>query len=475
MDKKDTALLKNSLKDRIVFNKIDSQLLDLTDFLKEMFNEKEYKLTIQNLEDIYNRFILQVKDLEKENTFFFLKKEKRLFKNLHLIDKNLLRKVPYILFYKKESKSLYEDSNFLGEWFHFLEKNKKMISLKLTLTEILRKAFPLKDYDFKNIRKIKIILEKNDHKKSVLKILESNKKYPILERGGVEKVAIDILSSKESFKSLFEDPLWRIKGRLLEGGIGKVFIKNLCKSINKKNIKRFLDYLQYVESNEKLSWSSDLNEDIVRALLRLFKSSDPEKELKNLIEKRSDSFLGDPRFHTVNWHDLPEEKNIILRWKTKKSLENFFHLIEYVSTNSPDAERMWPSRRKFMKSCLENGHITGAWVVLGKKALVLREKFRIESSSHGVLKSGGQLTHSVLLFQIGDLILSEWSHTGKIRIWKNSSHSCPKLYEKEYTRDDVISIPIKEFVHVSSGSWIDRLTEFIFEQTGIDINESEYR
>ena len=113
---------------------------------------------------------------------------------------------------------------------------------------------------------------------------------------------------------------------------------------------------------------------------------------------------------------MPLQKKIFLRWKIDETIQGFLDLLSYTAKQNLDADRMWPYRKEFIEIYWKAGHISDAWIVLGKKDYKNRHQFLKEDfDEYGQLLKGNP-AHSVLLFQIGDLIISEWNYNGKVRV-----------------------------------------------------------
>ena len=312
-------------------------------------------------------------------------------------------------------------------------------------------------------------------------------------------VSTEDLSFEEErtiYEVIQSEPLWPIKDRLLQGKIGFRFIKSLCDyAVGSNSILRVVDYLESEPKSQK-----HINSEIIDRLFHPFKlqksniqeskenfisleeKKNPDLILKKKLEVLSDKALGDPRFHSPQWHTIKIAKNIALSWKTEGSINDFFQLLDYISKTDRDVKRMWPKRKEFIKKCFDKGYIHSAWFVLGREAYYNRNKFLNISSSdeyHFGRLYGGNKKHSVLLFQIDNLIFSEWSYNGKIRIWESSSESSPKMYEKEYKKEDVIFLQDKRLnpgeiaaiTHDHYDKWIEKLKRAIFKYAGIDLRD----
>ena len=105
---------------------------------------------------------------------------------------------------------------------------------------------------------------------------------------------------------------------------------------------------------------------------------------------------------------------------------------------------MWRYRKEFIEAYWQKGYITEAWVVLGREAYKNRLNFlKKDYESYGKINRGANPIHSVLLFQIDNLVLSEWNYNGKVRLWHNNSKYSPQFYKKEYLKERLNKKPRK--------------------------------
>ena len=179
-----------------------------------------------------------------------------------------------------------------------------------------------------------------------------------------------------------------------------------------------------------------------------------------------------PEPNPAPWNHIEASRKIMLKWKIEKTLDNFFSLLDYVSKTDVDVRRMWPDRKRFIQTCYDEGYVSDAWFVLGKMAYKNSDKFLSgDPNSYGRITKGANPKHSVLLFKIGNLILSEWSYNGKIRGWRNGSETAPEFYKKEYIAGELRFAEINpgkgqtiSLVH-RPNAWIAKLCQEIYSKT----------
>lgn len=158
-----------------------------------------------------------------------------------------------------------------------------------------------------------------------------------------------------------------------------------------------------------------------------------------------------------------------------ETIKDFFDLLDYMAKTDPSSERMWPFRKSFIEFYWNAGHITSAWIVLGKKAYENRLRFLKEDVSDYGTISPYKINpiHSVLLFQIKNLVLSEWNYNGPVRIWNNTHKHAPKFYKDHYEKKDLINQPEKKINHrPQKYYWQKELSDYIEKYTGIPCPEN---
>ncbi|MDC1341382.1 EH signature domain-containing protein [Oceanospirillaceae bacterium] len=195
--------------------------------------------------------------------------------------------------------------------------------------------------------------------------------------------------------------------------------------------------------------------------------SDPDEATKNVIQNFMVGQFGDPRINKVIWNDAGEAKSVLLRWLVAQSLD----LMLQVLSASNDTGH-WKDRAKFWRGYIKQDVVTDAWVVFGRDASQVARRMvddeEITKGGFGKLHGGGaQSMHSVLLMRIGDLVISEWTHDGKVRFFSHGRSNTPAFYMPIYhphlVRDD--RYVKKAYAH--HASWKRQVSQFIYDHTGI--------
>lgn len=181
--------------------------------------------------------------------------------------------------------------------------------------------------------------------------------------------------------------------------------------------------------------------------------------------------LGDPRFGYMrfNWDKISEKsKAIFLRWLVEDDLEIFFKIIKQTAL-----DRMWRYREKFWRAYLP--HISNTWIFFGSNAKSIARQLGDKSMGHGNL-DGGSSDQSVFVFQIGQYIFSEWSHNGKLRVYKTESanHFFGSSSLSKWEIDENF---IETWIHSSprTYSWQNKVSEWLKINCGVIKTENDWR
>ena len=216
---------------------------------------------------------------------------------------------------------------------------------------------------------------------------------------------------------------------------------------------------------------------LIEALLRPWVSKSPQQEIvKNTLELLL-KYFKDPR--TIdggrNWVGVNDAaQRVIRKWLADKTLEQFFSIIKKTAK-----DEHWKYRHKFWKAYFDDGYIDDAWVALGKDS---RSEAKYQSR-HGdelmaanVKGTGVKVDHSVLIFIVAGLTITEWSHDGKCRIWCESNRKSPDLYEMNYEAEKLRENENESFNHHTSEryGWQKKIADSIQKYTGIKMPAYKY-
>jgi hypothetical protein len=147
-------------------------------------------------------------------------------------------------------------------------------------------------------------------------------------------------------------------------------------------------------------------------------------------------WLGDPRLPSSahRWAMVGEqEAALMLRWLTRASLDLFFKLIDRHAL-----DEHWRYRHAFWLAYLEKGKIDDAWLALGARTHNEADAVDKLGGAYARLKEGDDTKQSAILLRIGPLVISEFTHTGKLRVWPAEWRNAPQLRRPSYKRKELM-------------------------------------
>jgi hypothetical protein len=236
-----------------------------------------------------------------------------------------------------------------------------------------------------------------------------------------------------------------------------------------------------------LAWSLDdsgekgalrfpgLRTELVEALLLPFNQANPGPEAQKPIKEFLLNHYGDPRLSKAMWHGVDTEAvGVMYRWLVQSTLEDFFRFLDHVASFDREADRHWKYRRAFWTAYFEAGMIEEAWVAFGPDARrEAKRRLKDMGQDYAELQAGSNVkaNHAVLLLRIGGMVVTEWSHMGKFRVWHADNEHSPRFYRGQYRRNQLVWNPDFEGSHQGSesGSWQRKLSSHIRQQTGFSI------
>lgn len=134
-------------------------------------------------------------------------------------------------------------------------------------------------------------------------------------------------------------------------------------------------------------------------------------------------------------------------------------------------------RQQFWQSYLDHSDIQLSHLIVAAKARqYVVDKFAWPISDLPVLQEHKKVDpwHAVLLMRIRHIVIAEWSHKGKCRIWLNSNPSSPQFFQSSYSRDSLFEFADHTQQHYFSerGLWQRDLSQWIASETRISLNSS---
>ncbi|WP_426954167.1 EH signature domain-containing protein [Muricoccus radiodurans] len=193
--------------------------------------------------------------------------------------------------------------------------------------------------------------------------------------------------------------------------------------------------LAFLAPEGRLRFGREMRGDIAQGLLAAWLDGgrEPAPPLREPVRDLLVRDLGDPRLRAPEWTPVGEEGTaLVRRWLARASLRAFFDLIaEYA------LDHQWRYREAFWSAVLDRGAIEDAWLALGAQVHASARTMRDFQGGYGRLRGNVSGDQSVLLLRVGPLILCEWSHSGALRAWPREWANAPRLYQTEYSRDDL--------------------------------------
>lgn len=237
---------------------------------------------------------------------------------------------------------------------------------------------------------------------------------------------------------------------------------------NNASLERLLTFARAPGDQSGLRYESS-RAALADGLLLPFVDADPGPEAAQRVKGFLLDTLGDPRLTGAKrWHGVDERaRAVMLRWLVTATLEDFFRLLEYAAQHDATAARHWKARKAFWSRYLRAGHIHDAWVALGPITQIQARGFLSnESRTYAKLRGAGVLpNHSAIIMRLGSLTVTEWSHSGKFRVWYPENRHPPRLHQERYNRSQLINLSDEEVIH--HGRWQEKVSTLIYQQTGL--------
>ena len=221
-------------------------------------------------------------------------------------------------------------------------------------------------------------------------------------------------------------------------GILTELFREICLQLELHNKPERLNwFISYCMAGMDIIFKDQI-EDYASALLKPWVDETPSAHQQQLIQDFLLNNFGDPRVRAGRWPRVPEEsKGVLYRWLVSHSFELMLEVLSASNDTGHCRER-----KAFWETFNKAGIIDEAWGVFGSYAYISAKKMersdRLSKGGYGHITSGSsQRNHSVILLRIGDFIISEWTHDGKVRCFTLSDPKAPKLYRDEYNADKI--------------------------------------
>jgi hypothetical protein len=122
--------------------------------------------------------------------------------------------------------------------------------------------------------------------------------------------------------------------------------------------------------------------------------------------------------------------------------------------------------------------VANAWVAFGSNGAQVARRIA-ENTADSLMRrfatlGGSGADQAVLLLSIGDLIIADWSHNGRLRIWRRGNPSAPEFNLPSYVASDLRTDSEFDTVHLPPDGWQGKAEAYIRRHTGIKLLEAEY-
>src|SRR5258708_40151805 len=167
------------------------------------------------------------------------------------------------------------------------------------------------------------------------------------------------------------------------------------------------------------------------------------------------------------------------KWKSypakarQRTLEQFLKVVDRVA-----AAHQWEYRRAFWNAYIEKGWVSNAWVAFASTGAAVARQMAKEADDDLMRRfavlAGASAGQAVLLLQIGDLFIADWSHNGNLRIWRRGNSNSPKLDEPSYIARELRSGSDFDIAHLPPDGWQTRAESYIRRFTDLRLSSPEF-
>lgn len=307
---------------------------------------------------------------------------------------------------------------------------------------------------------------------------DRHQRFALFDSDGPEKVAKILADNKQPVQDFLDEV--GLRGDLAFAGYARQVYKHYLEKLRHSNKEKFEELLPKV-----LKWSIDgeclrfpgWEVELANALLTPWQDKRPSESVQNEIEDFLLRYFKDPRIPTTpgyKWTAVGEDtKAVILRWLVGAALEQFLQVVDKVAM-----VQQWRYRKAFWSAYHKAGVIDEAWVAFAWRGAAQAKRSFGTAKGFGKLSgSGVAAEHAVLVMKIGNLTIADWSHNGKCHMWTPSKSGIPKLYRRDYERDDLVHGSYNGgIVHAGAphGTWQSTVASYIGNQTKIRLKRSAY-
>ena len=377
-----------------------------------------------------------------------------------------LKRVPWVLFWKDQQRNrkLAADSSFLQSYAKWL-RQVRCPSAVGALVRVLLQYYPAELPTFGDLLQIARTSVAASSKGRLRNWRERHQQFQLFSENGPDHLGKLWLDSDGKDSKLLE------RAGLVEALEKGEFVRRATRYLLKGIARRLTDDALSAEQLRALLDSmlverhlriEGLWRDTISALLLPFESRKPVAELEKCIREFTLRHVGDPRIGASRWQGLEKERQIMLRWLAKVTLDQFFRLL----AETAQRDDHWEDRKQFWSYYLERGAVSDAWIILGPSAQwkVVSNANKLQGS-YGCLERAQDKSQSALLMKVGNVVVAEWTHNSTCAFWVNDNTAAPHLYLHKYTRDNLKDDADELLWHFRN--WQSRAAAIIGQETGI--------
>lgn len=270
-----------------------------------------------------------------------------------------------------------------------------------------------------------------------------------------------------------------LSGQLMAGGLAanvllsalKITQRRLSNDPKIDDVNRIIGWVQAEDGGMHYSAYRSA---VADSFLLPWTTKAPEPALRQMIQSFLLDKLSDPRIDGGAWLGTDNAaREVITRWLAQATLEQFLKVVDRVAPR-----HQWEYRRAFWNAYIEKGLVSNAWVAFGTAGAQVARRIA-ETTGDGLMRRFATLGKSgsdqaVLLLNIGELVIADWSHDGRLRIWRSGNKSAPEFNQQSYIASDLRADSEFDTVHSPPDGWQSKAEAFIRRHTGIKLLAVEY-
>jgi hypothetical protein len=270
-----------------------------------------------------------------------------------------------------------------------------------------------------------------------------------------------------------------LKGQLLASGLSvHTFLSAMDATQKQLEKEPTLEHIEkaiaWVHSDDGQTYFYAQRSALANAVLLPWTREDPSEGIRQRIQNYLLETLGDPRIDRGAWVGTQDAaREVLIRWLAQATLEQFLKVVDRVAP-----PHQWDYRRAFWNAYIEKRTVRNAWVAFGSSGVQVANQIATRSADN-LMRRFGRLTgaasdQAVLLLSIGDLVIADWSHNGRLRIWRRGNRRAPEFNLDAYAATSLRADSDFDTVHLPPDGWQSTTEAYIRRHTDIRLSEVEY-